>query len=343
LPTPQGKDGTADTSYIQSVSKEIGPYLQLQSVVVTKSTVPVGSAAVIVDALGRQDVAVVSNPEFLREGSAIHDFMHPDRIVIGSNSIEASRLVSELYETLSAKVIITDPSSAETIKYAANAFLATKISFINAVAAICEGVGADVLDVIEGIGSDSRIGRAFLDPGPGWGGSCFPKDTNALVKIAERAGYDFALLRGVVEVNQQQQQRIVEKVLSLRHPSTEVFRVCALGLTFKAGTDDRRDSPAVSIIQLILDHGVEVYAYDPTVSMNNTDQDLAGISIRGSIQDAARSSDLILLLTEWPEFRSLEPQNLSGIMRSKNVVDARNIFDSSEWRSAGFTHIGVGR
>jgi UDPglucose 6-dehydrogenase len=135
----------------------------------------------------------------------------------------------------------------------------------------------------------------------------------------------------------------VEKVLSLRHPSTEVFRVCALGLTFKAGTDDRRDSPAVSIIQLILDHGVEVYAYDPTVSMNNTDQDLAGISIRGSIQDAARSSDLILLLTEWPEFRSLEPQNLSGIMRSKNVVDARNIFDSSEWRSAGFTHIGVGR
>jgi UDPglucose 6-dehydrogenase len=343
LPTPQGKDGTADTSYIQSVSKEIGPYLQLQSVVVTKSTVPVGSAAVIVDALGRQDVAVVSNPEFLREGSAIHDFMHPDRIVIGSNSIEASRLVSELYETLSAKVIITDPSSAETIKYAANAFLATKISFINAVAAICEGVGADVLDVIEGIGSDSRIGRAFLDPGPGWGGSCFPKDTKALVKIAERAGYDFALLRGVVEVNQQQQQRIVEKVLSLRHPSTEVFRVCALGLTFKAGTDDRRDSPAVSIIQLILDHGVEVYAYDPTVSMNNTDQDLAGISIRGSIQDAARSSDLILLLTEWPEFRSLEPQNLSGIMRSKNVVDARNIFDSSEWRSAGFTHIGVGR
>jgi len=343
LPTPQGLDGTADTSFIKSVSKEIGPYLRADAVVVTKSTVPVGSAAVIEETLGRSDVNVVSNPEFLREGSAIYDFLHPDRIVIGSNSVQASELVCELYESLGAKTIITDPSSAETIKYAANAFLATKISFINAVAAVCEGVGADVLDVIEGMGSDSRIGKEFLNPGPGWGGSCFPKDTKALVKIAEIAGYDFALLRGVVEVNQQQHQRIVAKVLSLRPSSPGIFRVCALGLTFKAGTDDRRDSPAILIIQSLLAKGIEVHAYDPTVSIVDTADELSGIVLHESSQDAVRNSDLVLLLTEWPEFTSLDPAAIGPKMRSRNVVDARNILNATQWRSAGFVHLGVGR
>lgn len=343
LPTPQGKDGTADTSFIRSVSKEIGPFLRADAIVVTKSTVPVGSAAVIEETLGRSDVSVVSNPEFLREGSAIYDFLHPDRIVIGSKSVHASKQVCDLYEPLAARIIITDPSSAETIKYAANAYLATKISFINAVAAVCEAVGADVLDVIEGMGSDSRIGKEFLNPGPGWGGSCFPKDTKALVKIAEVAGYDFALLRGVVEVNQQQHQRIVEKVLSFRPDLTGVFRVCALGLTFKAGTDDRRDSPAISIIQSLMVKGIEVHAYDPTVSILDNADDLSGIVLHGSSLDAAKNSDVVLLLTEWPEFTALDPALIGSKMRTRNVVDARNILDATQWRSAGFVHIGVGR
>jgi len=343
LPTPQGQDGVADTSYVENASREMATHLNPGAVVVTKSTVPVGSASVIQNAIGRTDVSVVSNPEFLREGSSIHDFLHPDRIVIGSNDADAARRVGQLYNSLGAKIIFTDPSSAETIKYAANAFLATKISFINAVAAVCEGVGADVLDVIEGIGSDKRIGGAFLKPGPGWGGSCFPKDTKALVKIAESAGYDFALLKGVVEVNEQQLERIVEKVLSFRQSSTTEFRVCALGLTFKAGTDDRRDSPAISIIQRILSLGIEVHAYDPTVSTGASAEDLTGVVLHESVDDAAQHADVILILTEWPEFMSLDPVNLSKSVRKRNLVDARNLLDAELWRASGFVHIGVGR
>ena len=343
LPTPQGVDGVADTSFVEGATKQIASHLKSGAVVVTKSTVPVGSAAVIQNALKRPDVAVVSNPEFLREGSAIHDFLHPDRIVIGSNNSEAAQMVSDLYEILGAKIIITDPASAETIKYAANAFLATKISFINAVAAVCEGVGADVLDVIEGVGSDTRIGEAFLKPGPGWGGSCFPKDTKALVKIAENAGYDFALLRGVVEVNEQQLERIVGKVLSVRPTSTTDFRVCALGLTFKAGTDDRRDSPAISIIRRILALGIEVHAYDPTVSASLHAKDLDGIVLHESAEEAAKNADAIIVLTEWPEFKSLDPVNVAKFVRSKNMVDARNLLDADLWRASGFAHVGVGR
>ena len=343
LPTPQGVDGVADTSFVEGATKQIASHLKSGAVVVTKSTVPVGSAAVIQNALNRPDVAVVSNPEFLREGSAIHDFLHPDRIVIGSNNSEAAQMVSDLYEILGAKIIITDPASAETIKYAANAFLATKISFINAVAAVCEGVGADVLDVIEGVGSDTRIGEAFLKPGPGWGGSCFPKDTKALVKIAENAGYDFALLRGVVEVNEQQLERIVGKVLSVRPTSTTDFRVCALGLTFKAGTDDRRDSPAISIIHRILALGIEVHAYDPTVSASLHAKDLDGIVLHESAEEAAKNADAIIVLTEWPEFKSLDPVNVAKFVRSKNMVDARNLLDADLWRASGFAHVGVGR
>ena len=343
LPTPQNPDGTADSSYVESAAEEIAGHIKESTVVVTKSTVPVGSSKIIEKALRRSDVSVVSNPEFLREGSALNDFFYPDRVVIGSNDLSAAQKVAELYKTMNAKIIITDPASAETIKYAANAFLATKISFINAVAAVCEGIGADVLDVIEGIGSDSRIGRAFLSPGPGWGGSCFPKDTKAMVRIADDAGYNFALLRGVIDVNDQQHERILGKVLLCQLDNMKDFRVCVLGLTFKAGTDDRRDSPAVKIAQMLISRRVEVHGYDPTVSKYSEAIDLAGIYLHQSVLESANDSDVILLVTEWPEFKELDAQLVAEKMRSKNVVDARNLLDEVAWRSAGFRYIGVGR
>jgi len=343
LPTPQSPDGTADTSYVEGAAAEIAGHINESAVVVTKSTVPVGSSKIIEKALSRSDIAVVSNPEFLREGSALNDFFYPDRVVIGSNNLSAAQKVAGLYATMNAKIIITDPASAETIKYAANAFLATKISFINAVAAVCEGVGADVLDVIEGIGSDSRIGRAFLSPGPGWGGSCFPKDTKAMVRIADDAGYNFALLRGVIDVNDQQHERIVSKVLSCRIDNMKDFRVCILGLTFKAGTDDRRDSPAVKIAQMLLAQNIKTCAYDPTVAMHSQARDLVGIDLHKSTLECVHQSDVILVATEWPEFKELDPRLIGEKMRSKNVVDARNILDADVWKSAGFVHIGVGR
>ena len=343
LPTPQNPDGTADSSYVEGAAEEIAGHIKESTVVVTKSTVPVGSSKIIEKALRRSDISVVSNPEFLREGCALSDFFYPDRVVIGSNDLSAAQKVAELYKTMNVKIIITDPASAETIKYAANAFLATKISFINAVAAVCEGVGADVLDVIEGIGSDSRIGKAFLSPGPGWGGSCFPKDTKAMVRIADDAGYDFTLLRGVIEVNDQQHERILAKVLSCKQDDVKVFRVGVLGLTFKAGTDDRRDSPAVKIAQMLISRNIEVHAYDPTVSKYSEAIDLAGIYLHQSALECTFDADVTLVATEWPEFKKLDACLVGEKMRSKNVVDARNILDAEAWKSAGFRHIGVGR
>ena len=248
VPTPQGADGSADLSYIEDAAREIGPLLPSEAVVVNKSTVPVGSTRVVERALGRADVAVVSNPEFLREGSAIHDFLHPDRIVIGAEDQSAAVKVQSLYLGITAPVIVTDPASAETIKYAANAFLATKISFINAVAAVCEAVGADIKDVALGMGYDTRIGHEFLKPGPGWGGSCFPKDTRAMVRIAEDAGYDFNLLKGVVTVNDEQLHRVAAKIVDLAGGSVQGKRIAVWGLTFKARTDDLRESPSLAVI-----------------------------------------------------------------------------------------------
>ncbi len=265
VPTPQGEDGSADLSYLQRAAEEIKDALPANAVVVNKSTVPVGSTKVVERVLGRPDVAVVSNPEFLREGSAVNDFLKPDRIVIGSDNQNAAIRVASLYLGIAAPLIVTDPASAETIKYAANAFLASKISFINAVAAICEAVGADVNDVVLGIGSDKRIGSEFLRPGPGWGGSCFPKDTYAMVKIAEDAGYDFNLLRGVIVVNDEQLDRMVDKIERAVGGELSGATVAAWGLTFKANTDDLRDSPALAIIRRLIDRGVKVRAYDPTV------------------------------------------------------------------------------
>ncbi|MGZ0190910.1 MAG: UDP-glucose dehydrogenase family protein, partial [Acidimicrobiales bacterium] len=240
VPTPQSEDGSADLSYIETAAAQIAPFLKSGAVVVNKSTVPVGSTLAVEAVLQRDDVFVVSNPEFLREGTAVGDFLQPDRVVIGSANRGAAEKVAQLYDTIDTSIIITDPASAETIKYAANGFLAMKISFVNAVAAMCEAVGADVTAVVEGIGSDKRIGRQFLQPGPGWGGSCFPKDSRALVKIAEDHGYNFSMMKGVVEVNDEQRARMVDKVaraVGRHHSNLTGVTVGAMGLTFKAGTD----------------------------------------------------------------------------------------------------------
>ena len=251
---------------------EIGPLLKPGAIVVNKSTVPVGSFHIVGDALGRDDVDVISNPEFLREGSAVRDFLEPDRIVIGSDSSLAAHTVASLYDRLHAEVVFTDPASAELIKYAANGFLAMKISFINSVAALCEEVGADVASVVEGIGSDGRIGRAFLQPGPGWGGSCFPKDSRALVAIAADHNFDFSLMRGVIDINEQQYDRMVAKVQRAvgrdLDGRLDDIVVGALGLTFKAGTDDLRESPSLRILERLQDLGATVQAYDPTTAGN---------------------------------------------------------------------------
>ena len=255
VPTPQGADGSADLSYIEAAAREIGPFLQPEAIVINKSTVPVGSTRVVEQALGRSDVFVVSNPEFLREGSAVHDFLHPDRVVIGSEDQGAAIRVAGLYLGLAAPLQVTDPASAETIKYASNAFLATKISFVNAIAAVCEAVGADVNDVVLGMGYDKRIGNAFLRPGPGWGGSCFPKDSRALVRIAEDAGYEFDLLKGVITVNEEQFARVVDKIERRAGGNLDGVTVAVWGLTFKARTDDLRESPSLEIIRRLRERG----------------------------------------------------------------------------------------
>ena len=341
VPTPEGADGNADLSYIQTAAKTLSPLLRSGAVVVNKSTVPVGSTKVVERELRRADIAVVSNPEFLREGSAIQDFLHPDRIVVGSDNQEAAIAVGALYEKVGAPVVVTDPASAETIKYAANAFLATKISYINAVAAICEGVGADINDVVLGLGYDKRIGHEFLRPGPGWGGSCFPKDTKAMVKIAEDAGYDFGLLKGVITVNDQQYDRIVGKIRAAAGGILTGKKIASWGLTFKALTDDLRDSPAVEIVTRLLAGGASVSVYDPTVTI--APKGLNAITVSASPLEACVGADVIAVLTEWDEFRWVSPAEAADAVRTKQIVDARNLLDRSEWRRAGFEYQGIGR
>jgi UDPglucose 6-dehydrogenase len=342
VPTPQGADGAADLSFVEAAVAEIGPALPYEAIVVNKSTVPVGSAKVVERVLGRPDVRVVSNPEFLREGSAIEDFLKPDRVVVGAEDQAAALTVAGLYASLGAHVVVTDPASAETIKYAANAFLATKLSFVNAIAAICEGVGADVDDVMVGLGLDRRIGRDFLRPGPGWGGSCFPKDTKALIRIADDAGYRFDLLEGVVAVNEAQFDRIADKVRSAVGGVLEGAQVAVWGLTFKARTDDLRDSPSVVIVERLIQSGAEVRIYDPTVTeRRNGVPPSARICLDpyGTVDGA----QVLVVLTEWDEFRWLDPAKTADLMASAQVVDARNLLDREAWRGAGFTHQGVGR
>jgi UDPglucose 6-dehydrogenase len=350
VPTPQDDDGSADLTYVKAAATEIGPLLKPGAIVVNKSTVPVGSFHVVGEALGRDDVHVVSNPEFLREGSAVRDFLNPDRIVIGADDDDAARRLASIYAPLNAEVIFTDPRSAELIKYAANGFLAMKISFVNSVAALCEHVGADVRSVVEGIGSDRRIGRAFLQPGPGWGGSCFPKDSRALVATAAQHGYDFSLMRGVIDINEQQYQRMVHKVVAAvgREVGQRLDSVVVgvLGLTFKAGTDDLRESPSLRVIEALRDLGAVVTAYDPTTTglLTHTQATrVGGIELRSSALDVARGADVLVVLTEWPEFGELDADKVAHLMSGSTVVDCRNMLDAARLRRAGLTYVGVGR
>jgi UDPglucose 6-dehydrogenase len=336
--TPQGEDGSADLSYIEAAARQIGPVLPVEAVVVNKSTVPVGSTRVVERVLGRDDVTVVSNPEFLREGSAVHDFLHPDRIVIGSDDQSAAVRVAALYIGVTAPIIVTDPASAETIKYASNAFLATKISFVNAIAAVCEAVGADVKDVVLGMGYDTRIGHEFLRPGPGYGGSCFPKDTRALVHIAETAGYDFDLLRGVITVNEEQFHRVVAKVRSMLDRPLDGTRVAVWGLTFKARTDDTRDSPALRVVELLQEGGARVAAYDPAVK-----GPIQGLQPANDPYTVCEGADVLVVLTEWDEFRWVDFEKVAHLMAAPRVVDARNLLDKPALERRGFTYAGIGR
>ncbi|HSB86976.1 MAG TPA: UDP-glucose/GDP-mannose dehydrogenase family protein [Ilumatobacteraceae bacterium] len=342
VPTPQGEDGSADLRYIEAAAREIAPVLPYEAVVVNKSTVPVGSAKVVERVMGRADVKVVSNPEFLREGSAIQDFLRPDRVVVGCDDRAAALKVAGLYDGINAPIIVTDPASAETIKYAANAFLATKLSFINAIAAICEGVGADINDVVVGMGSDKRIGQDFLRPGPGWGGSCFPKDTRALSRIAKDAGYHFDLLDGVIAVNEEQFDRVADKIRNAAGVDPGKATVAVWGLTFKARTDDLRDSPSLAIIQRLLASGSRVQAYDPTVSGPKAGLP-SSITIADTPYAACRGADVLAVLTEWDDFRWLDVAEVKEAMNCHAVVDARNLLEPNEWRRNGFEYQGIGR
>ena len=337
VPTPQGADGSADLSYVQAAAREISANLRPGTVVINKSTVPVGSVSLVEHALGRSDIPVVSNPEFLREGSAVDDFLHPDRIVIGSNDRSAAARVAALYLGVRAPIMVTDPASAETTKYAANAFLATKLSFTNAIAAVCEAVGADVNDVLLGIGYDSRIGHEFLRPGPGWGGSCFPKDTRAIIKIAEESGYDFSLLKGVVSVNDEQFDRTVRKVTNM--VDVNGATIAMLGLAFKAGTDDIRESPALEMAKRLVAQGATVRGYDPAVS----EVDLEGLEVVDDAYAACEGASALIVATEWGEFKWLDLDKVAGLMKELHIIDSRNILDRAAVRRRGFTYQGVGR
>ena len=342
VPTPQGEDGRTDMSFIISAAKDIAPHLETGCVVINKSTVPVGSTKVVERALGRTDLDVVSNPEFLAEGSAVHDFLHPERIVIGADSEAAAIRVSSLFLRMSAPLVVTDPASAEVIKYASNAFLATKVSFINAMAALCEAVGADIRQVALGMGYDRRIGAEFLRAGPGWGGSCLPKDTAALLCMAEDAGYEFGLLKGAVSVNAEQYERVVEKAARLAGGDLLGAKVAMWGLTFKAGTDDLRFSPALEVARRLLRRGAQVAAYDPMVTETRAAEALDGIEVCAGPYAAAEGANVLVVATEWDEFRWSDWTKLAEVMANKAVVDARNLLEPAALRRAGFTYEGIG-
>jgi UDPglucose 6-dehydrogenase len=344
VPTPQGADGAADLRFVKQAASVIAPHLRSGAVVVTKSTVPVGSAGAVVAALGRADTAVVSNPEFLREGQAVRDWFHPDRVVIGSEDGDAAQRLADLYQPLGAPVIITDPASSETIKYACNAFLAAKVSFVNAIANLCAAVGADSVDVIRGMSFDRRIGADHLAPGPGWGGSCFPKDTSALLRIAEHHGYDFALLREVIAANERQFDVVTDEVEALAGGSLEGATVAVWGLTFKAGTDDLRDSPALAVMRRVARRGAAIRAYDPTLpDAGHSHLQEFELTLAGDPYAACTDADVLAILTEWPEFRQIDLEKAASVMTRAAVVDTRNVLDPADAKEAGFAYLGRGR
>ncbi len=361
VPTPQGDDGSADLSYVESVAKEIGPHLVPGTVIVNKSTVPVGSTLVVERVLGRHDIKVVSNPEFLREGTAVSDSLHPERIVVGADDQAAAARVGDLFAGTHAPLLITDAATAETIKYASNAFLATKLSFVNAVAGLCEAVGADVRDVILGLGYDKRIGFEYLRPGPGWGGSCLPKDTRALVHIAEEAGYDFSFLKGAIATNDEQFVRVVEKVRTAAGGDLSGAVIAAWGLTFKAGTDDLRNSPAVEVVRRLVADGAVVRVFDPTLVVPDGESsievaehpafahEIGGLGPHGAVRAypdayaACEGAVATVVLTEWDQFRWLDFTTVLSKMSEPVLVDARNLLDPAQLRRLGFVYTGIGR
>jgi UDPglucose 6-dehydrogenase len=338
LPTPAYADGSADLSFVQAAVAEIGPHLRRGATVITKSTVPLGTSDVVARGLGRGDVHVASNPEFLAEGSAVRDCLFPDRIVIGASSEIVAKDVADLYGPIGkSRIVFTDVTSAELIKYASNAYLATRLTFVNSIAELCEAVGADIRSVMAGMGSDHRIGNAFLQPGPGWGGSCFPKDTQALVRIADEVRCELALVKTVIGTNAYHTQRVVDKAISALG-DLGGKRVALWGLTFKAGTDDLRNSPALEIGKRLVALGALVQAYDPTIAAGT----VYGIEIHSSPLLAAQDAEALVVGTEWQEFASIDLGTLKTVMGGRTIIDARNMFDSTEAVSEGFVYIGTG-
>lgn len=347
--TPPSGDGSADLSQIDEVAFEIAKALNGYKVIVTKSTVPVGAASRIKKIIEENRAtasrfSVAANPEFLREGAAINDFMRPDRVVIGCTDEEAIAILKDIYRPLyliETPFVITTPESAEMIKYASNAFLATKVSFINEIARLCELLGADVHDVAKGMGMDVRIGSKFLHPGPGFGGSCFPKDAKALVALGRSVNYDVRIVEAALFVNDLQRKSIIERVRRLV-PQLEGKTIAILGLAFKPETDDIREAPALKIIEDLLSGGANVRAYDPA-AIETARRILPGIEYCEDEYEAARGSDVLVVVTEWNQFRRLDMPRLKEVMREPNIVDLRNIYEPETMRSEGFNYLGMGR
>lgn len=344
--TPSDENGAADLKYVKEVAKGIADAIHRYKVIINKSTVPVGTTRLVQKIIEENmphfhEFDVVSNPEFLREGSAVEDFMNPDRIVVGSDSQKAIGLMTELYAQLKVPFVITDPASAEMIKYASNSFLATKVSFINAISNICDNIGADVKKVALGMGYDKRVGFEFLEAGPGFGGSCFPKDCRALIKIAEDNKYDFRLLKGVMEINEAQQELMVSKLKNLLG-GLKGKTIAVLGLSFKPNTDDVRESPALGIVKNLIREGASVKAYDP-VSNENAKEILSEIKYGKNAYETVKDSDGIILLTEWDEFKWLDFEKIKQTLKNPVILDTRNCLDPQLLRRLGYVYQGVGR
>ncbi len=347
--TPSREDGAADLRFIEEVGKEIARWMDGYKVVVTKSTVPVGTARWLKTWIQKHQpnpipFDIVSNPEFLREGSAVEDFMRPDRVVIGAETDQAVAIMKDIYSALyliETPFIITSLESAEMIKYATNSFLATKVTFINEIANLCEKVGADVHHVAKAMGLDGRIGKKFLHPGPGYGGSCFPKDTRALSRIARERGYSFRILDSVIQANEDQKRRMVEKIKEMVG-DLKGKTIGILGLSFKPNTDDIRESSSIAIIRGLLEKGGKVKAFDPA-AMEVAKQILPEVEYGKDAYDVANGADAIVLATEWNQFRRLDLQHIKEILKTPIFIDLRNVYDPANMKRLGFHYCGVGR
>jgi UDPglucose 6-dehydrogenase len=344
VPTPPQPDGSVDLSFVEGVAREIATHINEYKIVVDKSTVPVKTGEKVAQTINRYnpgaDIDVVSNPEFLREGSAIEDLMKPDRIVVGVSSERATAVMKEIYTPFNAPIMVTDLNSAELIKHAANSFLALKISYINAVAAICEASGANVERVADGMGADKRIGRSFLNAGIGYGGSCFPKDISAFIRISRELGYEFTLLEEVERINASQKERFLKKIREALWVLRQK-KIGVLGLAFKGNTDDVRSSVAISVVQALIAEGAEIRAYDPQ-AMEKAKALVPGCIMVENAESVAEGADALLVLTEWTEFKSLPYSVMKKSMLSPLLFDGRNLLDPTEMRAAGFTYTGIG-